>query len=83
MNHPSKILRTFLIALSATSALFALWKFYLFVQFKNAAGQFDPQGGTRILWLAIAAALIACAAAAYLFFSAVNHDKEDVIHITS
>jgi hypothetical protein len=83
MNHPSKILRTFLTALVAASALVALWQFYLFVQFKNAAGQFEPQGGTHILWLAIGAALIACAAAAYLFFSAVNHDKEDVMHITS
>jgi hypothetical protein len=83
MNHPSKILRTLIIALGVVSALVALWQFYLFVQFKNAAGHFDPQGGTNILWLAIGAALIACAAAAYLFFSAVNHEKEDVIHITS
>ena len=83
MNHPSKILRTFLIALSALSAVVALWQFYVFVQFKNAAGQFDPQGGTHVLWLAIGAALVACASAAYLFFSAVNHDKEDVMHITS
>jgi hypothetical protein len=83
MNHPSKILRTLIIALGVVSALVALWQFYLFVQFKNAAGHFDPQGGTHILWLAIGAALIACAAAAYLFFSAVNHEQEDVIHITS
>jgi hypothetical protein len=83
MNYPNKILRALLIALSATSTLVALWQFYLFVQFRNAAGVLDPQGGTGKLWLAIAAALIACAAAAYLFFSTVNHDKEDVIHITS
>ena len=83
MNHPGKLLRTLIIALGVASALVALWQFYLFVQFKNAAGQLEPQGGTHILWLAIGAAAIACAAAAYLFFSAVNHDKEDVIHITS
>lgn len=83
MNHPSKILRTLMIALSVVSAFVALWQFYLFVQFKNAAGQFEPQGGTHILWLAIGATLIACAAAAYLFFSNVNHEKEDVMHITS
>jgi hypothetical protein len=83
MNQPGKILRTLIIALGVASALVALWQFYLFVQFKNATGQFDPQGGTHILWLAIGATLIACAAAAYLFFSAVNHEKEDVMHITS
>lgn len=83
MNHPGKSLRTLIITLGAASALVALWQFYLFVQFKNAAGQFEPQGGTHILWLAIGATFIACAAAAYLFFSAVNHEKEDVIHITS
>ena len=83
MNHPGKILRTLITALAAASALVALWQFYLFVQFKNAAGQFEPQGGTHILWLAISAAFVACAAAAYLFFSAVNHEKEDVMHITS
>ena len=83
MNHPGKTLRTLITALCAASALVALWQFYLFVQFKNAAGQFEPQGGTHILWLAIGAALVACAAAAYLFFSAVNHEKEDVMHITS
>jgi hypothetical protein len=83
MNHPNKILRTSLTAVGVASALVAVWQFYTFVQFKNAAGQFEPQGGTHILWLAIGAAVIACASAAYLFFSAVNHDKEDVMHITS
>ena len=83
MNQSSKILRLSITALSAASALVALWQFYLFVQFKNAAGQLDPQGGTLNLWLAILAALVACAAGAYLAFAAVNHDKDDVIHITS
>jgi hypothetical protein len=53
------------------------------VQFRNAAGRLDPQGGPMHLWLAIIAALIACAAGAYIAFSVVNHDKDDVIHITS
>ena len=81
--HPGRILRTLITILGVISALVALWQFYLFVQFKNAVGQFDPQGGTHVLWLAVGAALIACAAAAYLFFSAVSHEKEDVMHITS
>ena len=83
MNQPNKLLRILLFAVCGASIIVAIWQFYLFVQFKNAAGQFEPQGGTHILWLAIGAAAIACASAAYLFFSAVNHDKEDVIHITS
>lgn len=83
MNYPSKTLRMALMALSAVSALVALWQFYLFVQFRNAAGRLDPQGGPMHLWLAIIAALIACAAGAYMAFSVVNHDKDDVIHITS
>ena len=83
MNQPSKILNISLTLVSALSALVALWQFYLFVQFRNAAGRLDPQGGPLHLWLAILAALIACAAGAYMAFSFVNHDKDDVIHITS
>lgn len=83
MNQTSKTLRLCLTLVSALSAGIALWQFYLFVQFRNAAGRLDPQGGPLHLWLAIIAALIACAAGAYIAFSLVNHDKDDVIHITS
>ena len=83
MNHPNRIVRLLIMVLGAASILVALWQFYLFVQFRNTAGQLDPQGGGLNLWLAIGAALLACGAAAYLFFSAVNHDTEDVMHITS
>jgi uncharacterized membrane protein YbhN (UPF0104 family) len=83
MNHPNKMLRAFIMALCALSALVAVWQFYLFVQFRNVAGSVDPQGGTSNLWLAVAATLVACAAGAYLVFSTVTHDKEDVMHITS
>jgi len=83
MNHPNRIVRLLIMVLGAASVLVALWQFYLFVQFRNASGLLDPQGGTHKLWLAIGAALFACAAAAYLFFSAVNHEKEDVMHITT
>jgi hypothetical protein len=83
MKHPSRTLRASIIALCALSTLIALWQFYLFVQFRNATGGIDPQGGTSNLWLAVAATLVACAAGAYVVFSAVTHDKDDVIHITS
>ena len=81
--HPNKALRAFITALCAASALVAMWQFYLFVQFRNVAGGVDPQGGTSNLWFAIAATLVACGAGAYVVFSAVNQDHEDVIHITS
>ena len=83
MSHPSRALRTVLAIVCAAAAVAAAWQFYLFVQFRNAAGGIDPQGGTSNLWLAVAATLVACAAGAYLAFSAVTHEKEDVMHITS
>ena len=82
MSHPGNTLRMGLTALSAICALVAVWQFYLFVQFRNSAGGFDPQGGGPNLWLAVAAAAVACAAGGYVAFSVVNHDKEDVMHIT-
>jgi cell division protein FtsX len=83
MNQSGKSLRTAITALCALSALVAVWQFYLFVQFRNATGGVDPEGSTHNLWLAVAATLVACATGAYVVFSAVTHDKEDVIHITS
>jgi cell division protein FtsX len=83
MNHPKKMLRAFMMALCAVGALIAVWQFYLFVQFRNVAGGVDPQGGTSNLWLAVAAALVACVAGAYLVFSTVTHEQEDVMHINS
>ncbi|MGH9942646.1 MAG: hypothetical protein ACRD9R_09870 [Pyrinomonadaceae bacterium] len=83
MNYQSKSSRMLLATLSVISAIIALWQFYLFVQFRNSKGILDPQGGSLNLWLAVGAALIACAAGAYVVFSVVNRDKEDVIHITS
>jgi heme/copper-type cytochrome/quinol oxidase subunit 2 len=83
MTHSGRALRTFITAICAICALVALWQFYLFVQFRNATGGVDPQGGTSNLWLAIVATLVACAAGAYVVFSTVTHDKDDVMHITS
>ena len=83
MNNLKKYLRVPIVLIGVVSAAVALWQFYLFVQFKNTAGQLDPQGGGFNLGLAVVAALIACAAGAYVAFSVVNHEKEDVMHITS
>lgn len=79
----NKSLRTLLTGICAVSALVSFWQFYRFVQFRNAAGGVEPLGSTSSLWLAIAAAVVACAAGAYVAFSTVTHDREDVMHITS
>jgi len=83
MGKLKKFLRVFIVLLGAVSALVALWQFYLFVQFRNAAGHLDPQGGGLNLGLAILATIITCAAGAFIAFSMVTHEKEDVMHITT
>lgn len=78
--YPNKATRILVGALGALGAGLSIWQFYLFVQFRNAAGQFDAQGGALNLWLAVGAAGVACAAMALLSFLAVNGHK-DVEHI--
>jgi hypothetical protein len=67
----------------ALLAAIAVWQFYLFVNFKATSGILDVQGGRGHLWLAIIAAAFACFAAFFVFSAFLNHDREDVIHITS
>lgn len=81
MNHPRKNLRLFMASLGSITALASLWYFYQFFQFRNSERMLDPQGGTLYLWLTIAAASVACVVGAFLFFSAANHDREEVNHI--
>ena len=61
----------------------AVWQFYQFVTFKNAAGVVDLQGGTHHLWWAIGLGLTAFMVA-FLFFSVfLRYDRNDEMHITS
>ena len=61
----------------------AVWQFYQFVTFKNAAGIVDLQGGTHHLWWAIGLGLTAFIVA-FLFFSVfLRYDRNDEMHITS
>ncbi|HYY43280.1 MAG TPA: hypothetical protein VE775_11155, partial [Pyrinomonadaceae bacterium] len=53
------------------------------LQFRDVAGKLDPQGGGLNLGLAILAALVACGMGAFVAFSVVTHEREDVMHITS
>lgn len=62
------------------ATMFAVYQFYLFAVFRNASGTYDVQGGTNHLWLAIAAAVVACVCLLAFFLRRVN--KEEEIHIT-
>ena len=67
----------------ATLAVIAVWQFYLFATFKNSQGVFDAGGGMIHLWLAIGAAVVACAAGFFAFSVSVGHNEADDMHITS
>lgn len=64
-------------------AALAIWQFYVFVTFKSATGVVDTQGGTLHLWLAIAAAVIACVGGFFVFSVFLRYDRDDEMHITS
>jgi hypothetical protein len=74
-----------LVATVAVTALAAVaaWQFYLFASFRDARGAFDAQGGNFHLWLAIGAALAACALGFVAFSVLVGHDEKDDLHITT
>jgi hypothetical protein len=62
-------------------AVIALWQFFVFVGFRDAQGALDIQGGGLHLWLAIGAALVACACVFAGIFHRINKTEE--FHITS
>jgi uncharacterized membrane protein YphA (DoxX/SURF4 family) len=59
----------------------AAWQFYLFVVFRDSRGALDAQGGGANLWLAIAAAVVACVCVCLGIFGRINQTEE--FHITS
>ena len=61
----------------------AAWQFYLFASFRHASGAFDAQGGTYHLWLAVGAAVAACALGFVAFSVLVGRDEKDELHITT
>jgi hypothetical protein len=67
------------VALAAVAA----WQFYLFASFRGASGTFDAQGGTLHLWIAVGAALAACALGFVAFSVLVGYDEKDELHITT
>lgn len=77
--------KNILIVTTAVAALaaIALWQFYVFVTFKNAAGVVDIQGGSMHLWLAIGFALAACIGAFLGASFFLRYDRNDELHITA
>ena len=64
-------------------ALVAIWQFYTFVTFKNAAGVADLQGGKAHLWWAIALGVIAFIGALLILSASMQYDRGSEMHITS
>lgn len=67
----------------AVPGAIALWQFYVFVTFKDAAGIVDVQGGSIHLWSAIIFGLTAFIAALFGASSFLRYDRNDEMHITS
>jgi hypothetical protein len=67
----------------AALAAIALWQFYVFVTFKDAAGVVDVQGGSIHMWSAIIFGLAACIGAFLGASFFVRYDRSDEMHITS
>lgn len=72
---------TLLLTIGLLMAAIATWQFYLFVAFRDSKGFLETQGGTLHLWLAIAAAVMACLCAFLGIFRRINRTEE--FHITS
>jgi membrane associated rhomboid family serine protease len=64
-------------------AAIGIWQFYQFVNFTNASGVADTQGGSVHLWWAITMAVFACIAGVLVFSVFLRHDTEDELHITA
>jgi hypothetical protein len=64
-------------------ALAAIWQFYVFVTFKNAAGVADLQGGKAHLWWAIALGVTAFIGAFLILSTSMQYDRKSEMHITS
>ncbi len=64
-------------------AAIGIWQFYQFVNFKDARGIADLQGGSVHLWWAIAMAVFACIAGVLVFSVFLRYDTEDELHITA
>lgn len=59
----------------------AIWQLLVFLGYKDANGMPNMMGGVNHLWVAILAAIVACACAVMVFIR--NRKEVEEIHITS
>lgn len=85
MSNIKKSMTNGWIATAAVAALavVAVWQFYIFATFRNSQGVFDAGGGMTHLWLAIGAAVVACAAGFIAFSVSVGYNEANDMHINS
>jgi hypothetical protein len=67
----------------ASIAAIALWQFFVFATFKNAAGVIDIQGGAIHLWLPMGFTLAAFIGAFLVASFFLRDDRNEELHITS
>lgn len=82
MSHIGKgLMCVALWSFGLPAAAVAAWQFYLFVVFRDARGALDAQGGGANLWIAVAAAGVACACVFLGIFRRINQTEE--YHVTA
>lgn len=82
MGSSGKNLKSMVLwGVGLVAAAVAAWQFYLFVAFRDSRGALDAQGGGANLWLAVAAAVVACVCVCLGIFGRINQTEE--FHITS
>jgi membrane associated rhomboid family serine protease len=84
MSYAKKNVKNLYMSVAGIFVLAAIgiWQFYQFVNFTNASGVADTQGGSVHLWWAITMAVFACIAGVLVFSVFLRHDTEDELHIT-
>lgn len=85
MSYARKNIKNLCMSITGVSVLAAIgvWQFYQFVNFKDARGIANLQGGSVHLWWAIAMAIFACIAGVLVFSVFLRHDTDDKLHITA
>jgi uncharacterized membrane protein len=84
MSYASKNVKNLCMSITAVMVLatIAIWQFYQFVNFKDASGIRNLQGGSLHFWWALAMAVFACIAGVLVFSVFLRHDTDDELHIT-
>ena len=84
MSYATKNLKNVLGSIAGLILVSAIgvWQFYAYVEFKDAAGPQNADGGGMHLLLAIVMAVFACFIGFLVFSVFLRHDSDDDLHIT-